>query len=66
MRESYREARANPKLSTKYAVREHVYAALHEAFPDKWPLRDGRTPDYDRLRPHLAELDRQENLGSAS
>jgi hypothetical protein len=60
MRSAYREARADPELSTKYAVRERVYQVLHDAFPEPWPLRDGRTPDYDRLRPHLAEFDREE------
>lgn len=59
MAAAFKQARSDPELSSKYAIRERVYAAMHDAFPDRWPRGDGRTPDYDRLRPHLAEMDRE-------
>lgn len=45
-----------PGLATEWERRAHVFDLLAYELPDQWPRRDGRSPDYDRLRPYLAEL----------
>jgi hypothetical protein len=67
IRSAYQGELANPDLTTKRDVRRHVFELLHYALPDEWPRRDGRTPDYDRLRPFLVEIDaEQASLSSES
>ena len=58
MRWAYYEARADTELK-KYEIQARVYEAMHEAFPDQWPYGERKTPDYHRLRPYLADLDRE-------
>ena len=57
------EARANPEITTEWERREYIFEKLHEWSPADWPRGDGRTPDYDRLKPFLAELDRERRVG---
>jgi hypothetical protein len=57
IRFAHLEALANPELQHAYERREYVFERLHKSYPEEWPRGDGRSPDYDRLRPYLAELD---------
>ena len=59
IRRAYCEALADPECTTKYAVREYVFEKVHSAYPDGWPRGDGATPDYDRLRRFLDQIDRE-------
>ena len=59
IRQAYKEALADSSLAKKYEVRDYVYDRVHEAFPDNWERRDGKTPDYDRLRRYLQRIDRE-------
>ena len=57
IRRFFADAAADPLLEDRRARREYVYEQLNEALPLKWKRRDGKSPDYDRLRPYLAELE---------
>jgi hypothetical protein len=56
--------RGAPEGAPKHEEREHVHSVLAETFPYRWKRddRDDRkTPDYDRLRPHLRNLEREDH-----
>lgn len=60
LRKFAHEAADDPTVTTQYQRLAFIHDRMHKALPEQWPNDErGRLPDYYRVKPHVAKIDRE-------